>query len=286
MILSTLHLCLQVETSQGLAANTIQLCASLLKHKDMRIRSKAAQVMFDLSLPLEGKETCCTCGCIPLLLELLTDQDSDTLAQATASLMRYHFPTLTSLPTSPHLLPSPSHHFTSSLTLTLTPLHLISYPHPHTTSPHLLPSPSHHFTSPSHHFTSSLTLTLTPLHLISYPHPHTTSPHLLPHLTPLHLISYPHPHTTSPHLLPSPSPSHHFTSSLTLTLTPLHLISYPHPHPHTTSPAQPFSIAVITKAKHTMVEQGAIPLLASQLQHTSSEVRLNTIKVRVHLLSC
>ena len=108
--------------------------------------------MFDLSLPLEGKETCCTCGCIPLLLELLTDQDSDTLAQAIASLMRYHFPTLTSLPTSPHLLPS--HHF-PALTLTSLP-----HPHPHITSP---PSPSHHF--------PALTLTSLP-----HPHPHITSP--------------------------------------------------------------------------------------------------------------
>ena len=118
-------------------------------------------MMFDLSLPLEGKETCCTCGCIPLLLELLTDQDSDTLAQAIASLMRYHFPTLTSLPTSPHLLPS--HHF-PALTLTSLP-----HPHPHITSP------------PSHHFP---TLTLTSL---PRPHPHITSPpspsHHFPTLT-------------------------------------------------------------------------------------------------------
>lgn len=87
VILSTLHWCFQLETSHGLACNTIQLCASLLTHKDASIRSKAAQVMFDLSLPLEGKETCCSCGCIPLLLELLSDEDSDTKSQATASLM-------------------------------------------------------------------------------------------------------------------------------------------------------------------------------------------------------
>ncbi|KAL5480109.1 hypothetical protein EMCRGX_G023731 [Ephydatia muelleri] len=125
VILATLHWCFQVETSQGLAANTIQLCASLLKHKDASVRSKAAQVTFDLSLPLEGKEVCYSCACIPPLMELLCDEDSDTRAQATASLM---------------------------------------------------------------------------------------------------------------------------------------------------------SIAVITKAKHAMVEQGAIPLLTAQLQHSSSEVRLNTIK--------
>ena len=163
---------------------------------------------------------CYSCGCIPALVELLSDQDKDTRAQATASLMRselrpYH---------------CSGHEMDTSLSIFLSP-----------------PAPSHH------HFYPPITTIPVPSHhhhLCSHHHP------LLPPITTLlPPITTPCSLPSPPCSLPSPppAPSHHHTCS----------------------------IAVITKAKHTMVEQGAIPLLTAQLEHTSSEVRLNTIKVCV-----
>ena len=262
MILATLHWCFQVETSQGLAANTIQLCASLLKHKDASVRSKAAQVTFDLSLPLEGKEVCYSCACIPPLMELLCDEDSDTRAQATASLMRLELDLMGLSPDRLHHFQSSHYHFHHH--------HLL----PHTiTTCSLTPSPP----APSHHH-HLLTHTITTCSLTPSPPAPSHHHHLLPHTITTYSLT-PSPPASSHHTLPSPpAPSHHHSYPPSPP-APSHHRFYP-PIITTTS------IAVITKAKHAMVEQGAIPLLTAQLQHSSSEVRLNTIKVRVCVCMC
>ena len=104
---------------------------------------------------------------------------------------------------------------------------------------------THHYLSSCHHLLPHIITSTLPSPPSLFLHTTTT---FAPITTP---CSLPSPPCSLPS--PPPAPSHHHTCS----------------------------IAVITKAKHTMVEQGAIPLLTAQLEHTSSEVRLNTIKVCV-----
>ena len=85
----TLHWCFQVDTTQAIYCNTIQKCTEILKHKSCCLRGQAARIIFDLTLPFEGKEIACSCGCISLLVGLLGDIDSFIRAQAAAALMRY-----------------------------------------------------------------------------------------------------------------------------------------------------------------------------------------------------
>ena len=237
-------------------------------------------------------------------MELLCDEDSDTRAQATASLMRLELDlmglALTACITSnPHIITS----ITTTCSLTPSPPAPSHHHHllPHTITTCSLtpspPAPSHHHHLLPHTIT---TYSLTPSPPASSHHTLPSPPapshhhHLLPHIiTTCFLTPYP-PITTcslTPSLLPSIT-----TCSLTPSLLPSH---HHHLLPHTIASTLPSSspapshhrfyppiitttsIAVITKAKHAMVEQGAIPLLTAQLQHSSSEVRLNTIKVRV-----
>ena len=85
----TLHWCFQVDTAQAIHCNTIQKCTEILKHKSGSLCGLAARIIFDLTLPFEGKEIACQCGCIPLLIGLLEDIDSFVRSQSAAALMRY-----------------------------------------------------------------------------------------------------------------------------------------------------------------------------------------------------
>ena len=87
--METLHWCFTVETSEGLKCNTIPVCADLLEHSSEILRGQAARLIFDLTLPQEGKQTACsTDGCISKLVKLLNDSCPFVRAQATAALMR------------------------------------------------------------------------------------------------------------------------------------------------------------------------------------------------------
>ena len=86
--MQTLHWCFQVDTAQAIYCNTIQKNTEILKHKSFALRGQAARIIFDLTLPFEGKEIACDCGCIPLLVSLLEDTDSFVRSQSAAALMR------------------------------------------------------------------------------------------------------------------------------------------------------------------------------------------------------
>ncbi len=92
LILETLHWCFQVDTSQGLHCKTIAICTGFLGHKFAKLRGRAARIIFDLTVPYEGKETACDSDSIPALVELLRDEDSFVRSQAAAALMRYCVP--------------------------------------------------------------------------------------------------------------------------------------------------------------------------------------------------
>ena len=56
-----------------------------------RLRGRAARIIFDLTLPHEGKEVACGPECIPALVKLLSDGDAFVRSQAAAALMRCEF---------------------------------------------------------------------------------------------------------------------------------------------------------------------------------------------------
>lgn len=89
LILDTLHWCFQVETSQGLRCKTIPLCTGILNHESPCLRARAARVIYDLTVPSEGKEVCVREeGCVETLVRLLMDGDAFVRSQAAAALMR------------------------------------------------------------------------------------------------------------------------------------------------------------------------------------------------------
>ncbi len=87
--MDTLHWCFQVNTAQGINVKTIIIATDLLGHSNCNIRGRAARLLYDLTVPLVGKEEGCGCGCVPILVGLLEDKDMFVRAQAAAALMRY-----------------------------------------------------------------------------------------------------------------------------------------------------------------------------------------------------
>ncbi len=78
-----------MDTTDGLACDVITICQQLLDHQDQNIRGQAAKIIYDLTVPLEGKEAACSVeGCIPKLAKLLYEPYVFSRAQATAALMR------------------------------------------------------------------------------------------------------------------------------------------------------------------------------------------------------
>lgn len=89
IILETLHWCFMVDTTDGLACDVITICQDLLEHVQVNIRGQAARLIYDLTIPMDGKEAACAVeGCVPRLIKLLDGQTVFTRAQALAALMR------------------------------------------------------------------------------------------------------------------------------------------------------------------------------------------------------
>lgn len=93
--MDTLHWCFQLDTAQGLHAKTVTIATDLLSHPQSDIRGQAARILYDLTVPMEGKEE--ACGCLPLLIGLLEEESSFVRAQAAASLMRCAWSNCTSV---------------------------------------------------------------------------------------------------------------------------------------------------------------------------------------------
>lgn len=88
IILETLHWCFVVDTTDGLACDVITICQDLLEHAQPSICGQAARLVYDLTVPQEGKEAACAVeGCIPKLVKLLDGQLVFVRAQALAALM-------------------------------------------------------------------------------------------------------------------------------------------------------------------------------------------------------
>lgn len=78
-----------MDTTDGLTCDVITICQDLLEHVQPNIRGQAARLIYDLTIPQDGKEAACSVeGCIPKLITLLDGQLVFTTAQALAALMR------------------------------------------------------------------------------------------------------------------------------------------------------------------------------------------------------
>ena len=89
VILDTLHWCLILDPISGLRCDTIPISVQMLDHSIAKLRGQAARLIFDLTVPLQGKKVACEVPeCTQKLTQLLTDDSSFVRTQAAAALMR------------------------------------------------------------------------------------------------------------------------------------------------------------------------------------------------------
>ncbi|XP_066466039.1 radial spoke head 14 homolog [Tiliqua scincoides] len=87
MILETLTGCLQVEAFEALATGAVRILKEKLNHPSVEIRSRAAQALMAISVPLEGKNMIFEEDVFPDLIMLLEDEDAEVRANAAGALM-------------------------------------------------------------------------------------------------------------------------------------------------------------------------------------------------------
>jgi len=87
LILETLHRCMRIDPSQALLSDGMKVYTALLKHSMKEIRAKAAMDVKELSFPTEGKNKACDEGSVPILVDLLNDEDTDVRTKACGALM-------------------------------------------------------------------------------------------------------------------------------------------------------------------------------------------------------
>lgn len=85
-ILDTLHFCCVVNTVDALKTGGMEAFTALLSHPLPTIRAKAARVIADISVPLEGKDKAVDVETIPALVNLLNDANQYVRANATSAL--------------------------------------------------------------------------------------------------------------------------------------------------------------------------------------------------------
>jgi hypothetical protein len=84
--LDTLHFCMQVDTQQALDAKAIPVFTDLLEHLSASIRTKAARNIFDITLPLQGKNEVLEYKTVQILVDLLRDSDVNVRCKAALAL--------------------------------------------------------------------------------------------------------------------------------------------------------------------------------------------------------
>ncbi|XP_063000094.1 radial spoke head 14 homolog [Elgaria multicarinata webbii] len=87
LVLDTLVGCLRVEAFEALATGAVAILKKKLSHPSLGIRSRAAQALMAISVPLEGKNTLFEEGVFPDLVLLLYDEDAEVRANAAGALM-------------------------------------------------------------------------------------------------------------------------------------------------------------------------------------------------------
>ncbi|MEE6504221.1 hypothetical protein FKM82_005103 [Ascaphus truei] len=87
LILDTLHFCLQADASQALSAGAISVLKEKLSHPSVAIRRKGAYALMEMCVPLAGKDSVCQEEVVPLMVQLLEDNDAQVRANAAGALM-------------------------------------------------------------------------------------------------------------------------------------------------------------------------------------------------------
>ncbi|XP_061673679.1 radial spoke head 14 homolog isoform X3 [Syngnathoides biaculeatus] len=87
LLLSTLSCCSRLDAGPALSHRGVTLIGRKLSHACSNIRREAAGAMMALSVPVEGKRQVCEAAVLPILADLLQDQDVDVQANAAGAIM-------------------------------------------------------------------------------------------------------------------------------------------------------------------------------------------------------
>ncbi|XP_061625217.1 radial spoke head 14 homolog isoform X1 [Phyllopteryx taeniolatus] len=87
LLLSTLSCCSRLDAGPALSHRGVTLIGRKLSHTCSNIRREAAGAMMALSVPVEGKRQVCEAAVLPVLADLLRDQDVDVQANAAGAIM-------------------------------------------------------------------------------------------------------------------------------------------------------------------------------------------------------
>ncbi|XP_004843586.1 radial spoke head 14 homolog [Heterocephalus glaber] len=87
LILDTLAPCLQEDATEALGSRAVPFLKQKLLSSNKNIRSRAAQVLIAISIPLEGKNQVRQYDVIPILVDLLKDEEQEVQANAAGALM-------------------------------------------------------------------------------------------------------------------------------------------------------------------------------------------------------
>ncbi|GLD68444.1 radial spoke head 14 homolog [Lates japonicus] len=87
LLLSTLSCCSRLDALPALASDGISLLQRKLSHRSTNIRREAAAAMMALSVPEDGKRQVCEEAILPVLVDLLQDEDVEVQANAAGVIM-------------------------------------------------------------------------------------------------------------------------------------------------------------------------------------------------------
>nr|XP_058896147.1 radial spoke head 14 homolog isoform X2 [Kogia breviceps] len=87
LLLDTLAACLMEDATEALASRAVPFLKEKLLSANSNIRSKAAQALIAVSIPLEGKNQVWQHNVIPILVHLLKDKEEEVQANAAGALM-------------------------------------------------------------------------------------------------------------------------------------------------------------------------------------------------------
>ncbi|XP_060166221.1 radial spoke head 14 homolog isoform X1 [Globicephala melas] len=87
LLLDTLAACLMEDATEALASRVVPFLKEKLLSANSNIRSKAAQALIAVSIPLEGKNQVWQHDIIPILVHLLKDKEEEVQASAAGALM-------------------------------------------------------------------------------------------------------------------------------------------------------------------------------------------------------
>lgn len=86
-VFDTLHFCMKIDTKDALESFGMEIFTKYLKSPIVSLRAKAARNIMGLSRSLPGKNKAVEVKCMPLLVELLSDEDTDVRAFSAAAIM-------------------------------------------------------------------------------------------------------------------------------------------------------------------------------------------------------